>query len=83
MNFVTVFIVLSVSERAVRSRVTLREEGQVELSGERPTDLARCDTPKPTKMLSTQFLQRRRLLRSPHGNDKVIYESNSLRIRAL
>jgi hypothetical protein len=37
INFITVFIMLfHLCERAVRSRVTLREEGQVELQGESP-----------------------------------------------
>src|SRR5262249_51157792 len=41
-------------ERASRSRFTLREEGQVELLGRRPTDLARGQScPSPTDNVNT------------------------------
>jgi hypothetical protein len=49
-------------ERAFRSRVALRKEGQVELLRRRLTDLARCDIAKFAKTLSTGFY--RALLRS-------------------
>ena len=40
-NFHDRILVFQLGERAIRSRVTLREEGQVELEGKRLTDLAR------------------------------------------
>src|SRR6516165_3087235 len=45
----------SLCERAFRSRLTLREEGQVELSwGRRLTDLARVQAAKKSNTLSTK-----------------------------
>jgi hypothetical protein len=48
---------LQLCERAVRSRVTLRKEGQVELLGRRLNNLARADLAAPREAVSIEILR--------------------------
>ena len=57
------------SERAIRSRVTLRKEGQVELRGRRPNDLALPDAAVLAGSVSIQIC--RRFLAGAHGQMTV------------
>ena len=56
LSLLFVFIVtLQVCDASPASRLTLREEGQVELLGRRPTDLARPESGKGRQRVSTLF----------------------------